>query len=211
MSIRTILFDLDGTLIDTNDLIMASFRHTFQRHNMPFTTEDIIEFNGPPLQETFRKIDPNRVDELIATYREHNFAHHDNYVKPFPHVVDTVKQLKKQNLRLGVVTTKLQKTAKMGISITGMDGLFETMITTDDVTNTKPHPEPVLKAMEHLNADPSSTLMIGDNHHDIEAGHNAGILTAGVVWSQKGAERLKQYNPTYMIDDIRDLFKIVGV
>ncbi|WP_249871292.1 pyrophosphatase PpaX [Oceanobacillus saliphilus] len=211
MSIRTILFDLDGTLIDTNELIRASFQHTFNHYNLTFTPEEILEFNGPPLIETFKRIDSKRADRMIATYREHNLSEHDNYVTAFPEVVETVMQLQEHHLKLGIVTTKMSPTVHMGLKLTGLDSFFSTIIALEDVTHAKPHPEPVLKAMLALNADPQTTLMVGDNYHDIESGKNAGIQTAGVAWSQKGKERLMEYNPTYMLEQMTDLLTIAGV
>ncbi|MBP2078936.1 pyrophosphatase PpaX [Oceanobacillus polygoni] len=211
MNIHTILFDLDGTLIDTNGLINASFLHTFEQYNLTFTPEEILEFNGPPLIETFRSIDPINADNMIVTYRKHNLAEHDNYVTAFPYVLETMEQLQKQNIQLGVVSTKMSKGVHMGLKLTGLDRFFETVITFDDVINPKPHPEPVLKAMEALGANASTTLMVGDNHHDIEAGKSAGVMTAGVAWSAKGKERLLTYEPTYMLEEMTDLLKIVGV
>lgn len=211
MNIRTILFDLDGTLIDTNELINASFLHTFNHFNLSFTKEQIMEFNGPPLVETFHRINPEKADLMVATYREHNLAEHDKYVTAFPEVVETLEQLQHQDIQLGVVTTKMTKSVNMGLALTGLQRFFDTVITFDDVTHTKPHPEPVLKAMEVLNADTASTLMVGDNYHDIESGKNAGVRTAGVAWSAKGKETLMEHDPTYMLEHMSDLLKIVGV
>lgn len=211
MNIRTILFDLDGTLIDTNELIFASFEHTFKHYNLTYTREEIGEFNGPPLLDTFLKIDPERAEAMIATYREHNLAVHDKYVKAFPGVIETLELLRNQNIKLGVVTTKMTQSVVMGLTLTGLDQYFETVITYDDVTHPKPHPEPVMKAMKELDADASSTLMVGDNYHDIESGKNAGVKTAGVAWAFKGKERLLKYNPTYMLEDMHDLLTIAGV
>lgn len=211
MNIHTILFDLDGTLIDTNALINASFLHTFEQYNLTFTHEEILEFNGPPLIETFQMIDPIKADSMLTTYRKHNLAEHDNYVTAFPQVLETIEQLHKQKIQLGVVSTKMSKGVHMGLKLTGLDRFFKTVITFDDVTNPKPHPEPVLKAMEALGASANTTLMVGDNHHDIESGKNAGVMTAGVAWSAKGKERLITYEPTYMLDEMTELLKIVGV
>ncbi|WP_087972591.1 pyrophosphatase PpaX [Oceanobacillus rekensis] len=211
MSIHTILFDLDGTLIDTNALINASFQHTFEHFKLKFTPEEILEFNGPPLIETFQNIDRENADSMVATYREHNLAVHDNYVTAFPQVAETIGELKKRQIKLGIVTTKMTKSVNMGLTLTGLDRFFDTIITFDDVTHPKPHAEPVLKAMEELQADPATTLMVGDNHHDIESGKNAGVQTAGVAWSHKGKERLLEYNPTYMLEQMSDLLKLAGV
>ncbi|WP_188454110.1 pyrophosphatase PpaX [Virgibacillus oceani] len=211
MSIHTILFDLDGTLIDTNELIIASFEHTFNFYGKSFSREQAIEFIGPPLKDSFAIVDPTQTDAMIKTYREHNLKHHDDYVTAFPHVPDTIKQLKEANYKLGIVTTKMRGTVDMGLALTGLDRYFDTVITLDDVTHAKPHPEPIMMAMKELGAAANSTVMVGDNSHDIEAGQNAGVKTAACAWSLKGREKLQEYKPTYMLEDIRDLLKIVGV
>ncbi|WP_284141102.1 MULTISPECIES: pyrophosphatase PpaX [unclassified Virgibacillus] len=211
MSIRTILFDLDGTLIDTNELIIASFIHTFKQYGREYTRAELKEFNGPPLKDTFASIDPNKVEEMVETYRAHNFLHHDAYVKPFPHVIETLIELKNKQIQIGIVSTKMQKGVLKGLQVCGLEKMFDAIVTLDDVTNAKPNPEPVLKGMELLAGQPESTLMVGDNYHDIEAGHRAGVQTAGVSWSHKGKEFLQSYHPTYMLEDMRDLLRIIEV
>lgn len=214
MSINTILFDLDGTLIDTNELIIASFKYTFQQYGMPLSREQAIEFIGPPLTDSFRSVaeTPEKATEMVNMYREHNIRNHDSYVTTFPHVIETLRRLHKEGLKLGIVTTKAWQTVDKGMNVTNIHSFFDTVITLDDVNQAKPHPEPVLKAMKRLNAQTAeSTLMIGDNSHDIEAGHHAGVKTAGVAWSLKGKEKLQTYRPTYMFDDLSDLLTIIGV
>ncbi|SFA88848.1 pyrophosphatase PpaX [Lentibacillus halodurans] len=211
MSIHTILFDLDGTLIDTNELIIESFVHTFNHVGQKLSREEAIEFIGPPLRDTFQQCHPERVDTLIEIYREHNQRYHDDYVKAFPNVAETLKELQRRQTQIGIVTTKMRGTVDMGLKVTRLDDYFETVITLDDVTNAKPHAEPVIEAMKALNASPESTLMVGDNSHDIEAGHHAGVKTAGVAWSLKGREKLLTYKPTFMLDDMQDLLDLTGV
>ncbi|SFD96267.1 pyrophosphatase PpaX [Lentibacillus persicus] len=211
MNIHTILFDLDGTLIDTNELIIASFIHTFNQYGKHITREQAIEFIGPPLKESLSIADPEMADDMIETYRQHNVTNHDDYVTAFPNVSSTLKELLNRNIQLGVVTTKMRGTVEMGLQTTGLNNYFDTIVTLDDVTYAKPHPEPVVKAMTSLGASPETTLMVGDNSHDIEAGHNAGVKTAGVAWSLKGKETLLTYKPSYMLDDMHDLLGIAGV
>ncbi|MEQ6378377.1 pyrophosphatase PpaX [Bacillaceae bacterium S4-13-56] len=212
MSIRTLLFDLDGTLIDTNELIISSFAHTLDQYAPgKYEREDILAFMGPPLKDTFIQVDPNRVEEMIETYRAHNLEHHDQLVIPFPGVVDTMKSLKEKGYKLGIVTTKMRRTVEMGLIITGLEGLFDTVITLDDVKKAKPDPEPIYKALDALDSIPEETIMVGDNYHDIEAGKNAGTKTAGVAWTIKGKDFLGKYNPDYMLEEMEDLYKILGV
>src|SRR5699024_843206 len=133
------------------------------------------------------------------------------YVKAFPNVAETLAELQKRQIQLGVVTSKMRGTANMGLRTTGLNDYFEMVITLDDVTHAKPHPEPIIKAIKALDANADTTLMVGDNSHDIEAGHHAGVKTAGVAWSLKGREKLLTYKPSYMLDDMLDLLEITGV
>ncbi|KHE72117.1 pyrophosphatase PpaX [Halobacillus sp. BBL2006] len=211
MSIGTILFDLDGTLIDTNELIIASFTHTISQYSdREYRREEILEFIGPPLRESLRKINPDRVEEMIETYRKHNIEHHHDYVKAYDGVVDTIHKLNEQGYRLGIVTTKMRNTVHMGLELTGLNGLFETVVTLDDVLNAKPHPEPIVKALDALDAKASESLMVGDNTHDIEAGQNAGTKTAGVAWTVKGRDVLDKLHPDYMLTHMSELLEITG-
>ncbi|WP_394218463.1 pyrophosphatase PpaX [Halobacillus trueperi] len=211
MSIRTILFDLDGTLIDTNELIIASFTHTIEQYSdRNYEREEILDFIGPPLRESLYKVNPDKVEEMVETYREHNIENHNRYVKAYEGVVETIETLNDQGYKLGIVTTKMRNTVHMGLELTNLDGLFETVVTLDDVTNAKPHPEPIVKALNQLESQASEAMMVGDNTHDIEAGQNAGTKTAGVAWTVKGRKVLDDLNPDYMLDNMRDLLKITG-
>jgi pyrophosphatase PpaX len=212
MGINTLLFDLDGTLIDTNELIISSFLHTLEiYYPNQYKREDVLPFIGPPLFDTFVKMDPDRVEEMIATYRKFNHEKHDELVTEFDGVYDTVKILHEKGFKLGIVTTKMRKTVDMGLKLTKLDQFFDLIVALDDVKNAKPDPEPVLLALKKLDAKPEEAIMIGDNYHDILAGKNAGTKTAGVAWSIKGKEFLASFQPDYMLEHMSDLLKIVGV
>src|SRR5699024_1521201 len=119
--------------------------------------------------------------------------------------------LQQAGFKLAIVSAKMRAGVNQGLEITNIGSYFDTIITIDDVSNPKPHPESVLKALENLYAQPTQAIMVGDNYHDILSGNKAGTKTAGVAWSVKGEAYLQQYNPTYMLDDMIDLIKIVGV
>jgi len=211
MSINTVLFDMDGTLIDTNKLIHESFVHTFNHYGLSFTDEEILTFNGPPLLETFTNINPDLADKMIKTYREHNLAHHDKFVKVFPTVEETLQQLKDSGKKLAVVSAKMRDGVELALEMTNLRQYFEVIVSVDDIEKPKPHPEPVLKALQQLGGNKETALMVGDNSHDIESGNNAGVKTVGVKWSVKGEDFLQQFEPTYMIGEMQDILKIVGV
>lgn len=210
-NITTILFDLDGTLIDTNELIIASFLHTLEKYYpTKYKREDVLPFLGPTLRETFEPMDNDRVDEMIATYRAFNISNHDSFVTIFPTVLETVQTLKDQGFKLGIVTTKISDVVMMGLKLTKLDTLFDVIVALDHVQKAKPDPEPIYKALEQLGSKPEEAIMVGDNHHDILAGKNAGTKTAGCSWSIKGREHLAQFNPDYMLEEMADLLQIVG-
>lgn len=212
MKINTILFDLDGTLINTNDLIIESFLHTLNYYYPnQYKREDVLSFIGPPLIDTFQSIDEERVDEMVARYRKFNHEQHDALVKEYDTVYETVKALHENGFKLGIVTTKIRSTVNMGLKLTRLDAFFDVVVTLDDVENAKPHPEPIFKALKQLDASPEEAIMVGDNHHDIEAGKNAGTKTAGVAWSIKGEEYIRSYHPDYLLKKMSDLLVIFGV
>lgn len=205
-----VLFDLDGTLIDTNNLILTSFMYTLEKfYPGKYTREDLIPHMGKPLYDQMELFGPDRSEELVQVYREHNERVHDELVEEFPNVLDTIEQLAKMGIKMGIVTTKQRKTAEMGLRLFGLDKYMDAFISYQDTENHKPHPEPVHKAMQALGADPARTLMVGDSQYDIQAGQNAGIASAGVAWSMKGASFLSSFNPTYLLNDMSDIIQIV--
>ena len=208
--ITTLLFDLDGTLINTNELIIASFLHTLN-HYYPnqYTREDVYEFIGPSLLETFSGLDLERAEEMIEHYREHNHLHHDLLVEEYEGVYETIQELKERNYKVGIVTTKMRKAVQRGLLKGRLDSFFDVVVTLDDVKNPKPDPEPVELALKLIGSSAEETIMVGDNSHDILAGKNAGTKTAGVAWALKGRDYLEQYGPDYMLENMRDLLSIV--
>lgn len=212
MKITTILFDLDGTLINTNELIIASFLHTLEKYYPGrFKREDVLDFIGPTLTESFSSIDESRVEELITEYRRFNIEMHDEFVEEFETVYETIEALHQSNIKIGIVTTKARNVVEMGLSYSRLKQFFDVVITFNDVKKTKPHPEPILLALEKLGSVPEETIMVGDNYHDINGGKNAGTKTAGVAWAIKGRDYLASFQPDYMLEKMSDILSIVGL
>lgn len=211
MKRNTILFDLDGTLINTNELIIASFLYTLDKHfPEQYNRESILPFMGMPLVETMEQFDKEKVSELVQTYREHNISHHDELVTEFEGVFETVEELYKKGYKLGIVTTKMRNTVEMGLRLVGLNKFFQTVVTLDDVKNAKPDPEPVQKALALLGSTPEEAIMVGDSKYDILAGQNAGTQTAGVAWTIRGNDYLQQFNPDFMLNEMTDLLDVLG-
>jgi len=208
--INTLLFDLDGTLINTNELIIASFQDTLD-HYYPtkYGRDDIIHFIGEPLETSFQRVDPERIEEMVTHYRTHNVAHHDELVTEYPHVKETLQALADAGYRLGIVTTKRWDTVVMGLELTGLKPFFEVVVTIDDIKNPKPHPEPVQLALKQLNSLPENAIMVGDSPSDIESGRRAGTKTVGVAWSIKGEAMIREAQPDFVVDDMQELLAIL--
>ena len=207
---KALLFDFDGTLLNTNELIIHTFMHVLEeRFPGQYSPKDCMDFIGPSLRETFEQLTPNEIDEMIEKYRQWNYANHDNLVTEYDGVVDTLEKLKEKGIRLAIVSTKRRDTIEKGLDLMGAKHLFEFWVGVDSVKNVKPDPEPVLLAIEKLGVSKEDVMMIGDNYHDIVAGKNAGVKSAGVAWSIKGEEYLRQFNPDYILQHMSDLLTIV--
>lgn len=209
-NITTILFDFDGTLLDTNELIIQTFEHVLNKH-FPgqYSREDILPFLGPTLVDTFSKVDEDNAEQLIEEYRAWNYAHHDRLAVEFDGVSQTLRTLKEQGFKLAIVSTKRNTMVHKGIELLEVGNIFDTVIGLDDVQHAKPDPEPINLALQRLNATKEEAIMIGDNYHDIEGGQNAGVKTAGVAWTIKGEAFLQAYQPDYMLQHISDVLPIV--
>lgn len=210
---HTVLFDLDGTILDTNELIITSFIDALKGTvDEGFNREHIIPTMGETLVNQMRRFSGlEEVDHLIEKYREINLRLHDEYVKTFNYVPEVLERLQQEQIKLGVVTTKMRLTTDRGLAFVDIQKYMQAVITIDDVKHAKPHAEPIQKAMELLQADPTTTLMVGDSVVDILSGVNAGVDTAGVAWSLKGEQVLRDAGATHIIHDMRDLYKLIGL
>jgi pyrophosphatase PpaX len=213
--LTTFLFDLDGTIIDSIELILRSYRHTMELHrcNEPMPPDDMwLAGLGTPLWAQFGQItaDKEEIERMVQTYRTYNLTHHDALVKPYEGVVDEIRRLKDHRKKLGLVTSKLRDGAMRGLRISGLDQAFDIVLGCDDVTHSKPHPEPVLKAMDELGAKPAETVFVGDSRHDMEAGSAAGVKTAAVLWGPFDRAHLEDSSPDYWLEkpeDLRQLYE----
>jgi pyrophosphatase PpaX len=215
VALTTFLFDLDGTIIDSIELILRSYRHTMELHrcNEPMPPDEMwIAGLGTPLWAQFGQIteDKEEIERMVQTYRTYNLTHHDALVKPYEGVVDEIRRLKDAGMHLGVVTSKLRDGAMRGLRISGLDDVFDIVIGCDDVKNSKPHPEPVLKAVDELGVTKAETVFVGDSRHDMESGRTAGVKTAAVLWGPFDRADLADLSPDYWLEkpeDLRELYE----
>lgn len=212
--LRTFLFDLDGTLIDSIRLILDSYHHALRCHNLPaLTDEHWLSGVGTPLRVQFApwKEDPALFEALIVSYREFNLANHDRMVTVYSGVADVVGALKRAGYGVGLVTSKNRHGATLGLRLAGIHDHMDVLIGADDVENPKPHPEPVEKAMSLLGADRASTVYIGDSIHDMLSGRAAGVRTAAALWGPFGREHLEGATPDYWLERPEEILRLAGL
>ena len=196
------LFDLDGTLIDSIPLIMESFRHTMRTH-LGAAPDDAgwrAGF-GTPLRPQLRKFarDDEHASQMVDTYRTYTDAHHDRLLKSYAGIDEALAILRDAGVRLAVVTSKTHALARRGLLRCGLDGYFGVLVGADDVLDHKPHPAPVLAALERLSAAPEDTVFIGDSPHDIQAGRAAGVQTAAALWGPFSRAALASASPHHWL------------
>jgi pyrophosphatase PpaX len=194
------LFDFDGTLADSVELIMASFRHATAEVLGAVPDEDVLRAGiGRPLIDQMRALDPDRAQELFDVYVAHNVAWHDRLLRPYPGVDALLARLRADGRRLGVVTSKRRPTAELGLRLLGMDG-FETVVGWEDTEAHKPGPEPVLRALERMHAAPDDAIFVGDSAWDVRAGRAAGVATAAVLWGVGSRDELEAERPDLVFE-----------
>ncbi len=199
MKIEAVLFDFDGTLLNSNRLINESHRHVLDQF-FPgrFTEETVRAFNGPSLKEVYERLDPENSERLIQSYVDFNWQHHDDYVELFPNVVPSLARLKNAGKKLAVVSTKRRKTLEKGLNLFQLSDFFDVIFSGDEFTFPKPDPQSLEAAVASLKVARSSTIMVGDNWQDIEAANRANVTSVFVGWSEKSIEQVADYKPYYV-------------
>ncbi len=204
-----LLFDLDGTLLDTHDIILCSMRHTINDvFGRNLADETLMRGVGTPLYDqmlTFTDGDSEAATELTRIYREHNEAVHDQQIKAFPGTIDALKRFAALGLPMGIVTSKRHALAQHGVDLTELSPYFKVLIGSDDTELHKPNPAPVVYGCELLGLSPDQVLYIGDSPYDMQAGGGAGCQTIAATWGMFSEEELLAQNPTVVCAHLTDL------
>ena len=203
-----VLFDLDGTLIDSIGLIVDSFHHTTDTFGLPRQRDEVwLAGIGTLLRSALAPWarDEAMLDALVATYRAYNIEHHDARVRAYPGAREAVLELLAAGVRLAVVTSKNRQGTERGLRAAGLSGVFEVLVSSDDVTHHKPHREPVDRAVSLLAADRAATLFVGDSVHDMHAGRAAEVRTGAALWGPFPRADLERGEPTHWLASPRDV------
>ncbi len=178
------LFDFDGTLVDSERLILASFRHATGTVLGATPSDEVLRAGiGLTLEQQAHDLAGDRAKELFDVYVEHNRAYHSELLRTFDGVPEMILRLRRRGARLGVVTAKIRPTMELGFEHVPLEReWFEVLIAKEDTRLHKPHPEPLLLALELMGAAAEDAVFVGDSPFDIRAAHAAGITAAAAAW-----------------------------
>ena len=211
MRYPTVLFDLDGTLVDSGAIILASFKHAARTVLARDVEEEQIAalVGGSNLHDQMRVLSPAHVDELVRVYREHNRPLHDE-LQAFEGVEELMETLSKQGRKLGIVTAKGRQTVDLAFGVLSLERYFDAVVTADMTDRHKPDPAPVLKALELLESEPADAAFVGDSPYDVAAGKAAGVFTVAVSWGKiHPEERLLETGADFLVHSPRELFDVL--
>src|SRR5919108_1348084 len=211
MRYPTVLFDLDGTIVDSGAMLIASYRHATRTVLAREIPDDVLAgfIGGGSIRDHMRTLDEDLADELVRVYREHNEPLHDE-LQAFPGVEDLLETLSSQGRKLGVVTAKRRRTVDLAFRVLPIERYFDVVVTTESTDRHKPHPDPVLHALAELGAERAETAFVGDSPWDVEAGKAAGVFTVAVSWGRiHPEERLREAGADVLVHSPEELLGVL--
>jgi pyrophosphatase PpaX len=211
MRFPVVLFDLDGTVIDSGAIILASMRHAAKEVLGAEPPDELLmaAVGGPGLEAQMHALAPDRVEELVTVYRAHNEPLHDELLC-CAGVEDVLVRLKDEGRRLGLVTAKRRATVELAFNALPLRHFFETVVGGDETRGHKPDPEPLLLAAERMDVQPRDCAYVGDSPFDIRAAKAAEMFAAAVTWGGiHDRARLEAEEPDAIVDNAEDLYGVL--
>lgn len=214
---KLVIFDCDGTLLDTYDLVYATSKKVFEEKfpDYPVTHEEIDAFFGPLIDESLRKYakSEEQLEECLDFYRKTNIELHPQYVKAFVHIKDMLEDLKSKGYKTAIVSNKISKHVKLGLEISGIDHLIDEICGAELLKQAKPDPDGIYQMMEKYNV--TKAVFVGDTKFDIQCANNSknkypDVVSVGVTWCKTTREEFELLGADYIIDDALELIAIVG-
>ncbi len=206
MTVKAALFDFDGTLMDTEPAIMASFRYMFSTYRSAedFTPEVQLDVLGPSLAASMRKYFPERdTDKLVNEYRDYQRDYSIETIVPMKNCLELIAWLKEQGYKIGLVSSRRHDSMEVILNYLKLGHLFDILVGDEELQNSKPHPEGIQKAMHLLKAD--KAFYVGDSPSDILAGKNAGIPAIAYISNDRKKEAILQTKPDLIIQDLMEV------
>ena len=211
-NIKVVLFDFDGTIMDTNEVIINSWQHTFR--NLTGKEADVnmlLGTFGEPLEISIDKMLPEfSRDDAMRIYREYQYCNFKGLISLFPGVVEVLRELKEKDIKTAIVTSRLRRTTMEGIEKFDLHDFFDTVVTMEDTKKHKPDAEPAFEALRRLNIEAEKAIMVGDSKFDIMCARNAGVKSVLVDWSVAAqAESGIENKADFKIRSLKELLDFV--
>lgn len=206
-----LLFDLDGTILDTTELIIASFLYTFAEGlQETVSREEVMQYFGRSLDDQFRIMRPELeaadVDRLVALYRTHNHAHHDQMISLIAGAGEALHRWQQRGVPMGLVTSKRLDMTERGLRRYDLWPLFATIVHHDSTSRHKPDPDPLLLALKELQAQPESSWYIGDSPYDMRAAKSAGCQAIGFCYNTFTSRELEEAGADHLVRSWPELY-----
>lgn len=200
--VDTVLFDFDGTLVNTNQVIIESWQHIYKHYyGAEKPVDHIVKYFGEPLLPTIEREFPEvSSQEAMALYRRYQEENAERLVHVFPGIYDLLKDLKENQYEMAIVTSRTKSSTEQYLEMLNLKEFFSHMVTCDDTSIHKPNPEPIFCALEKLGKKAETAIMVGDGPFDMKCANNAGLPSVLVGWRITG--------DNHMIDDWRADFTI---
>jgi pyrophosphatase PpaX len=207
-----VVFDLDGTIVDSVELIIISFQHAIREVlGREISREESICWVGRPLREQMEMFSPEKAEELVNVYREFNHREHDRMLKLYDGILNLLDGLLKGGVKLGLVTSKSRFTTQMAFDLTGIESYFDATVCADESPGNKPDPDPILLCLERLGVDPAGSAYVGDSPSDIQAAKAAKVTAIGVSWGVFPTATLEAEKPDVLVHTIPELAGVLGI
>lgn len=206
-----VLFDLDGTLIDSQKLVFQTFIEVFKKElpDHTLTQEELYSFFGPPLEASFSRYFPSEdVERVIQEYQEINAQLHGDLLEEIPHAKEMLDQLKKLNIQMAVVSNKRHHVVKRGLKQAGLASYFDVVLGKEDLPEPKPSASGLIEACNLLHNGHDDVIYVGDNIADVLAAKNMGAYSIGFSPDVHQREQLAKENPCRLIDNLLDIVSI---
>jgi pyrophosphatase PpaX len=213
MALKAALFDFDGTLVDTTELIYQSMRQAtgevLGRDDLP--REVLMANVGQPLPRQMELLDAGRAEELLESYRLHNEELHDALIGEFPGIEGSLARLRADGVKIAVVTSKRRFSVEMALrNFPGLGNVVDRYVTMEDTEEHKPHPGPLLKGLEFLGAvPPEEAAYVGDSPFDVAAAKAAGLRSVAVSWGAFSEDTLREAGPDHLVPDIDSAVEVL--
>jgi pyrophosphatase PpaX len=211
--LKAALFDFDGTLVDTTEMIYQGMRHAAStvlgRDNIP--RETLLANVGQPLPRQMELIDAEKAELLLEAYRHHHEENHDALIQEFPQVAQALSRLRSAGIKVAVVTSKRRVSVEMALNnFPDLRNVVDRFVTMEDTNEHKPHPEPLWRGLELVGGVPKEeAAYVGDSPFDVEAAKAAGLTSVAVSWGAFSEDRLREAEPDHLVPDIESAVAVL--